>query len=215
MQLDLFDFAQSRPAALAPAVRAEWDEAGATLWGRAWLAHTRRLLGKRYGSELAFGERLLQGGRLQSCRVRRAHAQAAFTNREGGMALVNLSVKPLTPERWLRVSAACERGGAELFSGDELPDNVAAELFGAPEGLLPELADLTFSCSHCRSPFCLYRAATLLALAAEFDRAPVRLLELRGASGDHLFMRAAQQQDAAQERLADEELSQLFGIELI
>jgi uncharacterized Zn finger protein len=214
MQLDLFDFAQSRAGLAAPSPESDWEETGDTLWGRAWQANVRRICTPKYTSEMAFGERLLQAGRLQSCRVRRAHAQASFTNREGGTALVNLSVKPLTPERWLRLDRLCERCGDALFSSDELPDDIVAGLFGLPDGLLPELSDLTFSCSHCRNPFCLYRAATLLAMAAEFDRKPIKLLELRGATGDLLFMRSAQQAGDGHERIAEEDLSELFGIDL-
>lgn len=215
MQLDLFDYAQSCPRAASAAPRPAWEEAGATLWGRAWLANVRRLCDSKYASELAFGEKLLQSGRLQSCSVRRAHVQATFTNLTGGTALVNLGVKPLTPERWHRLNALCARCGDALFSADDLPDEVVSGLFGCPDGLLPELTDLAFFCSHCRTPFCLYRAATLLAVAAEFDRAPIKLLELRGATGDLLFTRAAQQVDAEQERIADDELSAVFGIELV
>lgn len=216
MQLDLFDFAreQSPRAERAPAPPPAWEAPDTTLWGRAWLANVRRLGLPRYASELAFGEKLLSGGRLQALRVRHAHVQGAFTNRGGGMTLVNLEVKPLTPERWRALDRLCERCGDALFTSDEPPDEVLAGLFGQPDGLLPDWKDFSFSCSHCRTPFCLYRAATLLAAAAEFDRKPIKLFELRGAPRELLLMRAAQQTPETEEAFSDDDLSAVFGIEL-
>ena len=106
--------------------------------------------------------------------------------------------------------------GDALFTSDDLPDPVLADLFGQPDGLLPELKDFTFSCSHCRTPFCLYRAATLLAVATEFDLKPIKLFELRGATRELMITRAAQQTpDNADEWIAGDDLSSLFGIDLV
>jgi len=216
MELDLFDFARGAPAAATPALGAVWEEPGNTVWGRAWLENVSRLCAPRYTSELAFGEKLLKTGRLQACRVRRAHAQATFFNREGGTVLVNLEVRPLSSGQWLAIERLCDPCGDDLFTSDDLPDEVVARLLGQPDGLLPELKDLTFSCSHCRSPFCLYRAAALLAVATAFDQRPIKLFELRGATREQLFMRAAQQApDESVERIADGDLAALFGIELV
>lgn len=215
MQMDLFDFARGRAAGPLADRPADWDEPGRTLWGRAWLENVRRVYAPKYASELAFGEKLLQAGRLQSCRVRGVHAQATFTNREGGTALVNLSVKPLAAERWRAVDRLCDRCGDALFSSDDLPEEVVAGLFEGPGGLLPELRDVSSSCSHCHLTFCLYRAAALLAMAAEFDLKPLKLFELRGATPDLLFTRAAQQSAEVPEQLADADLSALFGIDLV
>lgn len=214
--MDLFDYARSNPVVPEPVRGMVWEEPGASLWGRAWLANARRICARRYTSEMAFGEKLLRAGRMQSCRVRHAHAQATFTNREGGTALVNLAVRPLSPAQWLKLERLCERCGDALFSSDDLPDDVVGSLFGQPDGLLPELKDFTFSCSHCDTPFCLYRAATLLAVATEFDLKPIKLFELRGATRELLFMRAAQQApENAEEQIDDDDLSSLFGIELV
>lgn len=220
MQPDLFDFARDRAdlgaAPAAPAGEA-WEEPVATLWGRAWLANVRRLCTPKYASELAFAEKLLRNGKLRACRVRGSHAQATFTNLAGGQVLVNLEVAPLGTRRWQALERLCDDCGDALFSSDDLADDVVAKLFGRPDGLLPELGDLAFDCSHCsqsRAPFCLYRAATLLAVAAEFDCKPVKLFELRGAGRELLFARAAQQSGDAGERLAEDALPELFGIEL-
>ena len=214
--MDLFDFAREREAAPAPRQNLLWEEPGETLWGRTWLEHARRVCTPKYASELAFGEKLLGAGRLRSCRVRGAHCQTTFTNREGGMALVNLTVRPLSPEAWRKIGQLCDGCGDALFASDELPDDIVSGLFEGPDGLLPEWADLAFSCSHCHTPFCLYRAATLFALATEFERAPIKLFELRGAPRDLLFMRAAQQAPEEKEtQLGDADLSELFGVDLV
>jgi uncharacterized Zn finger protein len=215
MESDLFDYARNHPDIAKAAPLKAWDEPCNTLWGRAWLANVRRICTPRYASELAFGEKLLRASRVQSCRVRHAHAQVTFTNREGGTALVNLAVRPLTPDQWIKIERLCDRCGDELFNSDDLPDDVVGSLFGRPDGLLPELKDLTFTCSHCDTPFCLYRAATLLAVAAEFDRKPIKLFELRGATRELMFMRASQQTQEGDEQLDEAELSSVFGIELV
>lgn len=213
--MDLFDFARDREAAPAPLENPAWEEPGETLWGRIWLEHVRRVCEPKYASELAFGEKLLRAGRLRSCRVRGAHAQATFTNRDGGMALVNLTVKPLSPEAWQKIGQLCDRCGDALFSSDELPEDVVAALFEGPDGLLPERTALALSCSHCHTPFCLYRAATLLALATEFERAPIKLFELRGAPNALLFARAAQQTPEDEAQLEGADLSELFGVDFV
>jgi uncharacterized Zn finger protein len=214
MEMDLFDYAQEHAHLEKMARQPVWEEPGATLWGRAWLANAHRICIPKFSSELAFGERLLQTGRLTACRVRRAHVQAAFTTREGGTALVNLSVRPLPAAHWAALDALCERCGEELFTSDDLPDEVVAGLFEPSRGLLPELKDLAFSCSHCHTPFCVYRAATLLAVAAEFDRAPIKLFELRGAGQTTLLARSAQQTQTEADAIPEEDLGTLFGIEL-
>ena len=215
MQMDLFDFAREHTDARTAEEEMEWETEETTLWGRAWLENVHRLCSSRYTSELTFGQKLLLSGRLQSCRVRHGHVQATFTNLQGGIALVNLSVRPLSPERWEKIDRLCDRCGDALFTSDELPDDVVAGLFGQPDGLLPELKDLTFSCSHCHTPFCLYRAATLLAVATEFDRKPIKLFELRGATRERMLTRAAQQVQADDQSIAENDLSSVFGIELV
>jgi uncharacterized Zn finger protein len=214
MEMDLFDYAREREHLEKVARQPAWEEPGTTLWSRAWLENVHRICRSKFESELSLGERLLQAGRLTSCRVRRAHVQATFTNREGGMALVNLGVRPLPAARWAVLDALCERCGEELFTSDDLPDDVVAGLFEPSEGLLPELKDIKFSCSHCRTPFCVYRAATLLAIATEFDRAPIKLFELRGAGQCTLLARSAQQTQAEDDAIPEEDLGALFGIEL-
>ena len=214
MEMDLFDYAQSRAGAAAPAQATAWEEPGTTLWGRAWLANVRRLCIPRFASELVFAEKLLKAGRLRTYRVRHGHVQATFSNLQGGMALVNLSVRPLSPERWEKLDRICDRCGDDLFASDDLPDDVIAELFGQPDGLLPELKDLAFSCSHCRTPFCLYRAATLLAVGTEFDQRPIKLFELRGAARELMLTRAALQATDDGGCIAEEDVPSLFGIEL-
>ena len=214
MEMDLFDYAQSRAGASAPVQPATWEEPGTTLWGRAWLANVLRICIPRFSSELAFAEKLLKAGRLQACRVRHGHVQATFTNLQGGMALVNLNVRPLSPERWEKLDRLCDRCGDQLFASDDLPDDVVASLFGQSDGLLPELKDLAFSCSHCRTPFCLYRAATLLAVATEFDQRPIKLFELRGATRELMLTRAAQLATDEDHCIAEEDVPSLFGIEL-
>ena len=213
--MDLFDFAHEPAPKACSGREAEWDEPVNTLWGRAWLGHVQTLFGARCASELAFGEKLLAAGRLQALRVRRGHIQAAFTNREGGTALVNLDVKPLAPERWVTIDRLCDDCGENLFCSDELPDHVVQALFELPDGLLPARSDFSFSCSHCHTPFCLYRAAALFAAAAEFDRAPIKLFELRGATRELIFMRAAQQTAGdPSENIDERDVSAIFGIEL-
>ena len=215
MEMDLFDYAQNRAGAAVPVQAAAWEESGTTLWGRAWLENVRRICVPRFASELTFAEKLLKAGRLRSCRVRHGHAQATFTNYQGGMALVNLSVRLLSPERWEKLDRLCERYGDALFASDDLPDDVVAALFCQTDGLLPELKDLAFSCSHCRLPFCLYRAATLLAVATEFDQKPIKLFELRGATRELVLTRAAQMTPDGAALLSDTDLSSLFGIDLV
>jgi len=215
MEMDLFDYAREKGSTQKFAAQPSlWEEPGTTLWGRAWLTNVRRICAPKYESELGFGEKLLQAGRLTACRVRNAHAQAAFTNREGGTVLVNLNVRALSSKQWTALDALCDRCGDALFSSDDLPDDVIAGLFASPSGLLPELKDLTFSCSHCHTPFCLYRAATLLAVATEFDRAPIKLFELRGAAAGTLLTRSAQQTQETDMAIPDADLGAVFGIDL-
>lgn len=214
--MDLFDFAQSRTGAVDAVQIAAWEEHRNTLWGEFWQVNVHRLCVPRFATELAFGEKILKAGRLQSCRVRCGHAQATFTNHQGGVVLVNLALRSLSPERWKKLDQICDRCGDDLFASDDLPDDVVANLFGQSDGLLPELKDLAFSCSHCRTSFCLYRAATLLAVATEFDRNPIKLFELRGATRELMLMRAAQIiPDDGAEQIADEDMSEVFGIDFV
>ncbi len=213
-RMDLFEYAASRPVAAPPPQPPAWEDAGTTLWGRVWLANVRRLCLPRFDSALTFGENVLRAGRLRSCRVRGTHAQATFANREGGTVLVNLRLQPLADEQWRRIERLCGRCGDTLLSSEDVPDDVASDLFSPPDGLLPEGREIASSCSHCTRPFCLYRAAALFAVASELDRSPIKLFELRGASRTFMLTHAAQQTWEEDEPFTRDELMSIFGVEL-
>lgn len=212
--MDLFEYATRHEVVEKQPQPPAWEDGGVTLWGRAWLANVRDICIPRFESELGFGEKLLRAGRLCSCRVRGTHLQTTFMNREGGTVLINLRVNPLAEKQWQRIEQLCKRSGDTLLTSDDLADDLTSRLLTPPDGLLPQGQDLSSSCSHCTRPFCLYRAATLLAVATEFDRSAIKLFELRGASRAFMLTHAAQQTWEGDESFSRDELMSIFGVEL-
>lgn len=191
-----------------------WEEPGITLWGRAWLANVKRVC-TRYDSAVRFGEKLQREGRMHTCRLRGRHVQATFANREGGTVLVNIQIKALDPTQWHVLEQICARCGDDLLTSDDLPSDVITSLFSPPDGLLPEGKEISSSCSHCSLPFCLYRAATLLAVAVELDHCPIKLFGLRGATHTFMLTHAAQQTWEGDEQIPETDLTSIFGVELV
>lgn len=213
--MDLFEFASCSAPVVARVPQLEWEEPGITLWSRAWLANVKRVCIPRYESMLTFGEKLLLEGRMHTCRLRGRHVQATFANREGGTVLVNMQIKALTPAQWRALEQICTQCGDDLFTSDDFSDAVVTSLFGLPNGLLPEGKEISSSCSHCSLPFCLYRAATLLAVAAELDRCPIKLFGLRGATHTFMLTHAAQQTWESDDQIPEADLTSIFGVELV
>ena len=75
-------------------------------------------------------------------------------------------------------------------------------------------SEISSACSHCSRPFCPYRAAALLAVAAELDRSSIKLFELRGASRTFILTHAAQQTPDGDEPFTRDGLMSIFGVEL-
>ena len=88
-------------------------------------------------------------------------------------------------------------------------------------GLFPSPAEIRFSCS-CPdwAAMCKHVAAVLYGVGARLDARPELLFELRGVDGSELIARAgkdlslAKKGPAAGRALAEEGLSELFGIDL-
>lgn len=212
--MDLFEFAACTVSVAKHAPQPKWEEPGTTLWGQAWLANVKRVCA-RYDTAIKFGERLLQTGRMHTCRIRGRHVQATFANREGGTVLVNLQIKALSPSQWHALEQICAQCGDDLFTSDDLPANALTSLFSPPDGLLAQGKEISSSCSHCTLPFCLYRAATLLAVAVELDQCPIKLFELRGATHTFMLTHAAQQTWDSDDQIPETDLPSIFGVELV
>jgi uncharacterized Zn finger protein len=136
---------------------------------------------------------------------------------------VRVEVTPVPRPRWTALVRSCAGGIdslVELLQG-RLSKGVMERICAEKTGLFPSPAEIRFSCS-CPdwAAMCKHVAAVLYGVGARLDARPELLFELRGVDGSELIARAgedlsfARKGPAAGRALAEERLSELFGIDL-
>ena len=188
-----------------------------SFWGRAWCENLESYRDFEY--RLPRGRSYLRSGAVLDLDVApgRVSALVSGTN----VYEVRVTVEPLPAKHWQRIRMRCagQVGSLiELLEG-RLSDRVMRVVTDRAEGLFPKPAEIQMQCS-CPdwAAMCKHVAAALYGVGGRLDTQPELLFRLRGVDHAELIAEAASL-DATRTRsgrktLADDVLSDVFGIEL-
>ena len=190
-----------------------------TFWGQSWCRNLERY--SDYSNRLPRGRTYLRNGSVVDLQI----APGEVTARVSGSSLytVRVQIAAVPRARWTALCRSCAGGIdslVELLQG-RLSKGVMERICAEKTGLFPSPAEIQFTCS-CPdwAAMCKHVAAVLYGVGARLDARPELLFELRGVDQGELIARAgkdlplARKGPAAGRVLAEEGLSELFGIDL-
>jgi uncharacterized Zn finger protein len=190
-----------------------------TFWGKSWCANLERY--SDYSNRLPRGRTYVRNGSVVDLHLARGEVKARVSGSR--LYTVRVEIAPVPRPRWTALCSSCAGGIdslVELLQG-HLSKAVMERICAEKTGLFPSPADIRFTCS-CPdwAAMCKHVAAVLYGVGARLDEHPELLFELRGVDGADLMARAGQDLSLARAKpkagrvLAEEGLSELFGIDL-
>ncbi|MBK9145118.1 MAG: hypothetical protein IPM23_21705 [Candidatus Melainabacteria bacterium] len=194
-----------------------------TFWGRSWCEHLESF--SDYRNRLPRGRTYVRNGSVCHLEI----AAGAVTAMVSGSSMyhVKIAVEPLPAQRWLDVKRRCAgRIGSliELLQG-RLSDEVMEVVTNVDTGLFPLPSEIKL---HCTCPdwavMCKHVCAALYGVGSRLDESPELLFLLRGVdseqlisadSASSLILKETGERPGGREQVRDDELSDIFGIELV
>jgi uncharacterized Zn finger protein len=191
-----------------------------TFWGEAWCDNLERY--SDFANRLPRGRTYVRNGSVIDLQVGPGRVTALVCGSE--MYEVQVTVGPVTRARWSDICQDCS--GAidslvELLQG-RFSTGIMTRLCEKQTGLFPSPKDIVFTCS-CpdRASMCKHVAAVLYGIGARLDRQPELLFALRKVDQQDLIAKAGsglsqtRKRPAAAKVLENEDLSEMFGIEIV
>lgn len=190
-----------------------------TFWGKSWCQNLERY--SDYENRLPRGRSYVRNGSVVDLQIKPGVIEAHVSGSQ--LYKVTLKVAPVAQAKWKSICTDCAGGIdslVELLQG-RLSKGVMERICRQDHGLFPTPGELHLSCS-CPdwADMCKHVAAVLYGIGARFDRQPELLFRLRGVDETELIVHAAQaaplakQGPAAGKRLASEDLSAIFGLDM-
>ena len=190
-----------------------------TFWGEAWCNHLESI--SDYANRLPRGRTYVRNGSVCHLEIKEGEILAKVA----GSELYNsrIRIQTLPAKKWTAMKRRCtgQVGSLlELLQG-RLSEHVMAVVTDRKEGLfpLPQEISLTCDCPDW-AVMCKHVAAALYGAGARLDRTPELLFKLRAVDHEELIESDAEVAVSAatsrsnSKRLADGELSDVFGIDL-
>jgi len=201
-------------------VAVEGRKMARTFWGEAWCDHLEQF--SDYANRLPRGRSYVRNGSVCHLGIAAGVVEALVSGTE--LYQVRVEIGKLPAKKWGHVKEQCAgRIGSllELLQG-RLSDHVMSVVCDRDGGLFPHPREITLQCS-CPdwAVMCKHVAAVLYGVGARLDEQPELLFLLRGA--DHVELIGAEADLAATvaggkaaggRRIAEEDLSDVFGIEM-
>jgi uncharacterized Zn finger protein/DNA-binding XRE family transcriptional regulator len=189
-----------------------------TFWGKGWCNHIETF--SDYENRLPRGRSYVRNGSV--CHLDIAEGQINALVSGSQLYTVTITVKPLAKKKWdaLKTRCAGQIGSlVELLEG-RLSKNVMTVVTDPQKGLFPLAGEIGFQCS-CPdwAVMCKHVASVLYGVGARLDEEPELIFLLRGVDRDELItaeadLVAADGRGNGRRRLADDSLSDVFGIDL-
>jgi uncharacterized Zn finger protein len=188
-----------------------------TFWGQAWCDHLESF--SDYANRLPRGRTYVRNGSV--CHLNIAPGEISAFVSGSSLYTVTVEIKPLAKKKWesLKTGCAGKIGSLlELLQG-RLSENVMSVVTDRKKGLFPLPGEINL---HCSCPdwadMCKHVAATLYAVGARLDERPELLFLLRGTDHEELISievdTAATATTSRRRMIADEALSDVFGVEI-
>jgi len=189
-----------------------------TFWGEAWCKHLERF--SDFSNRLPRGRTYVRNGSVCHLAIKKGRVEAIVSGSE--LYHVAIRITPLAPDKWKNIRRQCAgRIGSmlELLQG-HLSDHVMGIVTEPEKGLFPKPGDIGL---HCDCPdwavMCKHVAAVLYGVGARLDKKPELLFALRKVDHQDLIssdldIRAATAGRGKRRRLANQDLSNMFGIDI-
>jgi uncharacterized Zn finger protein len=190
-----------------------------TFWGKSWCSNLERY--SDYTNRLPRGRTYLRNGSVIDLQVTAGSVIARVMG--SSLYRVQITVAAVPKQRWAHICRDCAGGIdslVELLQGS-LSKSVMERICRQRTGLFPSPEEIEFDCS-CPdwASMCKHIAAALYGVGARLDQQPDLLFVLRRVDHNDLIAKArnglplGNKRPAAARILSEENLSQLFGIEI-
>ena len=189
-----------------------------TFWGDAWCKHLERF--SDFANRLPRGRTYVRNGSICHLAVKPGKVEAIVSGSE--LYNVAIHITPLSSAKWKNVRQQCagQIGSMlELLQG-RLSKHVMEIVTDPVKGLFPQPRDIKLRCD-CPdwAGMCKHLAAVLYGVGARLDNEPELLFVLRKVDHEALIsadldLQAATAGKGKRRRLADQDLSSVFGIEI-
>jgi uncharacterized Zn finger protein len=192
-----------------------------TFWGKAWCENLEHY--SDFANRLPRGRTYVRNGSVVDLKIGPGAIDALVSG--SSLYKVALKVTPVTKARWKSICNDCSGGIdslVELLQG-RLSKAVMERICRPGEGLFPAPSEIQLKCS-CPdwAAMCKHVAAVLYGIGARFDSQPELVFTLRGVDAQELIAQAGQsiprgvkKAGKAKVLAADEDLSALFGLEIV
>ena len=191
-----------------------------SFWGQAWCDHLEKF--SDYANRLPRGRTYVRNGSVCHLEIAQGTVNAMVSGSE--LYNVNIKIRELPAKKWATVKKRCagQIGSLlELLQG-KLSRSVMAVVTDRDNGLFPHPNEISL---HCSCPdwavMCKHVAAVLYGVGARLDEKPELLFLVRGVDHEELIASEAgmaavfsASKTEGPMRIAESELSHLFGIEM-
>ena len=189
-----------------------------TFWGQAWCDHLEKF--SDFANRLPRGRTYVRNGSVCHLEIAEGEVKAMVSGSE--IYNVSIAIKKLPRKKWYKVKDQCtgQIGSLlELLQG-RLSNSVMGVVTDRNKGLFPLPREISLRCD-CPdwAVMCKHVAAVLYGVGARLDERPELLFLLRGVDHEELISAEAGVAVVATagkkgRRIADDDLSDVFGIEM-
>jgi uncharacterized Zn finger protein len=189
-----------------------------TFWGNAWCKHLEQF--SDFANRLPRGRTYVRNGSVCHLAIKQGKVEAIVSGSE--LYKVTIDITPLSSARWKNVRKQCAGQIGSML--ELLQGHVSSQVMGVvtnpARGLFPQPGDIKL---HCDCPdwadMCKHVAAVLYGVGARLDKKPELLFMLRKVDHEALIsaeldMQTATTGQGKRRRLANQDLSNMFGIEI-
>ena len=204
--------------AISP-VKIEGRQIAKSFWGKSWCDNLERY--SDYANRLPRGRSYVRNGSVVDLQIGKGEIKAHVAGSE--LYTVTIAIAPVAAARWKGVCNDCAGGIdslVELLQG-RLSKAVMDRVCRKDDGLFPAPKDIELSCSCPDGAYmCKHVAAVLYGVGARLDDKPEHLFALRAVDVADLIthadrgVSAPRKTPAGAKRLADDDVSALFGLEM-
>lgn len=194
-------------------------------WGKTWNKNLERYAD--YQNRIGRGRSYLRHGAVLDLQISDALISALVQGSDSEPYSVKIKISRMTKDKWKTLYQSCQGAFdslADLLAG-KFPKSFQKLFFNESSGLFPKPNEISFSCSCPDSAsMCKHIAAALYGVGAKLDNNPSLFFSLRSINIEELISKTVSETTASllskadsqtKNVILDQDLSEMFGIELV